>query len=236
MAAAGDNIANSISTYLASKGLPPTQAWLQSFMPTVRPTTPLVALQKTALFRILATDLQTTITSSTSTTFSASIASPGIKETRVVGPVTVQILDIEDIGRSSWSQVETIEAQERGEFTKGREIIRVVPDENNNAGPEATQANESKSTGPHKLVLQDAKGTKVYALEFRTVQGVDMTMAIGSKLVIRDCLVARGVLMLEPRCVEVLGGKVEAWDKKWREERKKVLQEKAKAHGLAGQG
>ena len=61
-------------------------------------------------------------------------------------------------------------------------------------------------------------------------------MAIGSKLVIRDCVVGRGVLMLEPRCVEVLGGKVEVWDRKWREERKRVLQDKAKAYGLGGQG
>lgn len=38
---------------------------------------------------------------------------------------------------------------------------------------------------------------------------------------------ARGVVLLEPRCVEVLGGKVDAWDRKWREERKKVLKEKA---------
>lgn len=234
MAATSDNIASAISTYLTSKGVPPTQAWLQSFLPTVRPTTPLPALQKTALFRILATDLQTS--TQATTLLPSNISNPGVKETRIPGPVTVQVLDIEDIGRSSWSQVETIEAQERGEFTKGREIVRVVPDDNNNAGPEAVAGSENKSSGPHKLLLQDAQGTKVFALEFRTVEGVDTSMAIGSKLVIRDFVVARGVLMLEPRCVEVLGGKVEVWDTKWREERKRVLQDKAKAYGLGGQG
>jgi RecQ-mediated genome instability protein 1 len=68
-------------------------------------------------------------------------------------------------------------------------------------------------------------------LDLRNVQGVDVGMSIGAKLVLRDVSVARGVIMLEPRCVEVLGGKVDAWDRKWREERKKVLKEKAGMQG-----
>lgn len=103
--------------------------------------------------------------------------------------------------------------------------MRVVPEEGN-SGPDAVNA-EAKSAGPHKLLLQDARGTKAYALELRSVQGVDVSLAIGAKLVLTDVSVARGVVMLEPKCVEVLGGKVEAWDRKWREERKKVLKEKA---------
>ena len=217
MAAAGvGDIVQSISSYLASRHVPPTQTWLQVFAPTIRTSTPLAALQKTALFRILATDLQTSIKSSPTSTLPVGIALPSVKEARIPGPVTVQVLDIEDIGRSCWSQVESIEAQERGETTKGREIIRVVADEDDNAGVEATRAiaGEDKSTGPHKLLLQDAKGTKVYALEFRTVEGVNTGLAIGAKLVLSGCVVARGVIMLEPRCVELLGGKVDAWDKK----------------------
>lgn len=143
----------------------------------------------------------------------------------------MQVLDIEDIGRSRWSQVEALEAQERGETTKGREVVRVLPPEEGSdaatAAASATAVGESKSAGPHKLLLQDAKGTKVYGLELKGVQGVSIGMAIGAKLVLRDVSVARGVVLLEPRCVEVLGGKVDAWDRKWREERKKVLKEKA---------
>ena len=146
------------------------------------------------------------------------------------GPIAVQVLDIEDIGRSRWSQVEALEAQERGETTKGREVVRVLPAEDGEggaAGAAAGAAGGSGSSGPHKLLLQDAKGTKVYGLEMRDVQGVNVSMSIGAKLVLRDFEVARGVILLEPRCVEVLGGKVDAWDRKWREERKKVLKEKA---------
>jgi RecQ-mediated genome instability protein 1 len=142
----------------------------------------------------------------------------------------VQVLDIEDIGRSRWSQVEALEAQERGETTKGREVVRVLPAEDGGeaaAGAAGGNGGPQSSAGPHKLLLQDAKGTKVYGLEVRGIQGVSVGMSIGAKLVLRDLEVARGVVLLEPRCVEVLGGKVDAWDRKWREERKKVLKEKA---------
>lgn len=221
------DLATQLQTHLASKSLPPTQAWMQAFIPTIKPTTPLIALQKTALFRLLASDLTTTLQPSPSTTFSPGTADPSIKDQRLPGPIAVQVLDIEDIGHSRWSQVEALEAQERGETTKGREVVRVLPpEEGGTAGPEAGGA-ESRSAGPHKLLLQDAKGTKVYGLELRNVPGVNVGMSIGAKLVLRDVCVARGVVLLEPRCVEVLGGKVDAWDRKWREERKKVLKEKA---------
>jgi RecQ-mediated genome instability protein 1 len=230
--ASNPDLAIALTNYLASKDLRPKQDWMQSFIPTVRSSTPIIALQKTALFRLLAADITTSVQSSPSTTFLPGIADPAIKDQRLPGPIAVQVLDVEDIGRSRWSQVEALEAQERGETTKGREVVRVLPEEGT-AGPNAPQAagGQSKSAGPHKLLLQDAKGTKAYALELRNVQGIDVGMAIGTKLVLKDVSVARGVIMLEPRCVEVLGGKVDAWDRKWREERKKVLKEKAGIQG-----
>lgn len=223
--ASGDahDVAASISASLTTKHVQPTQAWMQSFLPTIRMNTPIVALQKTAVFRLLATDITTSIVKTPSSCLPPNITDPQVKEKQVRGPVTVQVLDIEDIGRSRWSQVEAIEAQERGETTKGREVIRVVPDENNT---DATQA-ESRSSGPHKLLLQDANGAKVYAMELTPVNGLGVHMPIGAKLVLKDLVVARGVILLEPRNVDLLGGKVDAWDKKWREERKAVLKEKA---------
>ena len=59
------------------------------------------------------------------------------------------------------------------------------------------------------------------------MHGISTSMSIGAKLVLRDVLVARGLLLLEPKNVEIVGGKVDAWDKKWREDRKRVLKEKA---------
>ena len=201
-------------------------------MPTIRPSTPIAALQRTALFRILSTDITTSIQVSPATSvFPANVSGPESRELNLAGPIVVQVLDIEDIGHSRWSQVENIEAHERGEMTKGREIIRVVADDNN-SDPNHTA--EATSFGPHKLLLQDCKGTNVYALELESVDGVGVQMYIGTKLVLKDVSVARGVVLLEPKCVEVLGGKVEAWDKKWRSERKGVLKRKAEMGGGEG--
>lgn len=224
--AAGPELSHNVSDYLRSKGVPPTQSWLQNFLPTVRTNTALPALQRTALFRLLATDLTTSVQSTPSSTFPANISSPETREQRLTGSVPVQVLGVEDIGRSCWSQVEALEATERGETTKGREVIRVLPEENN-VSAETTQVTDTASNGPHKLLLQDAKGTKAFAMEMSSVKGIDVGMAIGSKLVLRNVTVARGLLLLEAATVEVLGGKVEGWEKKWREERKMVLKEKA---------
>ncbi|KAK1030007.1 hypothetical protein LTR33_017151, partial [Friedmanniomyces endolithicus] len=102
------------------------------------------------------------------------------------------------------------------------------------SGPDSTAvADEAKSSGPHKLLLQDASGAQAYAMELLPLKGVGVQMSVGGKLVLRDFTVARGLILLEPRNVEVLGGKVEAWDKKWREERKQRLKAKA---GIGGEG
>lgn len=221
-----NEIKTSITTYLTNKNIPPTQTWLQNFMPSIRLNTPIQALQKTALFRLLSTDLTKSLQASSNNVLPANVSSPENKERKLTGPITVQVLDIEDVGHSRWSQVETLEAQERGEMTKGREIIRVVDDESN-TDPNHT-SESAASAGPYKLLLQDAKGTKVYGFEIESVTGVNVQqMAIGAKLVLWDVVVARGLVLLEPKGVEVLGGKVEAWDKKWRGERKETLKRMA---------
>lgn len=144
----------------------------------------------------------------------------------------MQVLEIEDVGSSKLSQVEAIEAAERGETMKGREVIRVVPGETDgvgDAGDVGSAGAGGGGNGPYKLLLQDAKGVRVYAFEMESVEGVDASMAIGAKLVLRNVLVARGVVMMERASVVVLGGKIEEMHKKWMEGRK----ERLKA-GMAG--
>lgn len=193
-------------------------------MPSVNANVPLAATQKTALFRLLNTDITTTLQSTPQNCFPANTTNTATQELKLRGPIPVQVLDIEDVGRSSWSQVEAIEMEERGELRKGSEIIRVTEDEDN-TDPNAS--NPRSPAGPHKLLLQDIKGNKVYGFELESVDGIGPALAIGAKVVLRDVVVARGVILLTPRGVEVLGGKVEVWDKKWKEERKKVLKERA---------
>lgn len=168
----------------------------------------------------------------------AGVANPALQELRLPGPIPVQVLDIEDIGSSAWSQVEAIEKVERGETTRGRQIIRTVnrdeggditvaPDQSGTPRGDSGSGSSSglgSSSGPHRLVLQDAKGTRVAAIELRSLGSIAVgATPIGMKMVLRNAMVARGLVLLEPACVTILGGRIDSLDKKWRATRKASL-------------
>jgi RecQ-mediated genome instability protein 1 len=237
-----------------------SQAWLSAFLTQLasnnRPTPPLPALTSTAHFRILASDIRSSLVTSSPTPggqrvhfLPLNITDPAVKETRLAGPVVVQLVDIADVGASKWSQVEAIERVERGEEVRGREVIRTVSaledggeeDEVGLPTPAATAAsggngngmsqrashNAKRSNGPHRLILQDAKGTKAVAFEMEPIPKLwvgDEGLGIGCKFVlVEGALVRRGSLMLQSAKVKVLGGKVELWDREWKHGRKERL-------------
>lgn len=163
--------------------------------------------------------------------------------------VMVQVLDIENISRSKWEQVEDLEAIARGEQTRGREIIRLNEnadddddDGNERATPAATgrpsanaNAAASSKNATHRLLLQDCRGQTLHGLELKRVERVGVgTLSIGEKILLKKgAAVARGVVLLEPATCVVLGGKVEAWHRAWVEGRLERLKEAA---GSAGAG
>ena len=232
-----------ITDHLSSKSLPVSQAWLTQFLSTQRvSTTPISSLTRTALFRILASDFTKSLSSQNPThLLPTDISDPAIKERRIAGPVPLQILDIEDIGTSLWSQVEAQERVERGEQQRGREIIRTVTRDpgggdlgegtanpatsGTNTTPTARNtASGGSNSGPHRLVLEDAKGTKVVGMELKRIEGIGIEkLSIGAKIVLKNATVARGMVLLEPPNATILGGKIDAMDKEWREKRKARL-------------
>lgn len=238
------NLTAELTAHLKSKGLPPSPQWLtQTLIPTLRNSgrsVPLAATKQTALFRLLATEITACLAhSSTSNRLPQNVTNGTVKEQVVSGPVALQVLDIEDVGRSRWSQVEALEARERGETTKGREIIRIADNADGEEGEGGARTQQSTATttaaatdgpsGPHKLLLVDAAGTRVYGFELVPVPGVGVEKTeIGAKLVLRNAVVARGVVLLEPGTTTCLGGKVEALDKVWKEGRLVRLKEGAK--------
>jgi len=134
--------------------------------------------------------------------------------------------------------------ERKGETTKGRQVIRAVPTQPDGdiisgtaASPETTSntqgnanqnAGAAKSNGPFKLLLQDMKGQTVYGFELKRVDkvGYPPTMNIGCKIMLKKgAKVARGLVLMEPGSVLVLGGKIEALDKSWREGREKALRD-----------
>lgn len=127
--------------------------------------------------------------------------------------------------------MEAIERVERGEAIRGREIVRTVnvgedseAAAENNSNQNASGGGGGDSNGPHRLILQDAAGTRAVGVEFAKVNGIGLgKLAIGAKVVVRDVTVARGLVMLTPESCVVLGGKIEGLDVQWREGRKERL-------------
>jgi RecQ-mediated genome instability protein 1 len=219
---------------LTTKSLPVSPSWISNFFASIsqqQQRAPLSALTQTALFRILASNFTETLSSSTpSALLPRDISDTAVPERRIHGPVPAQVLDIEDIGTSLWSQVEAIEQVERGETVRGREIIRNVNvDGGDDEGNEVrngnnTASNHSATRGPHRLVLQDAAGTKVIALELTSIEGIASgKLPIGAKMVLRNTIVGRGMVLLTPDTVTLLGGKIEGMDAAWRKTRKENL-------------
>lgn len=170
--------------------------------------------------------------------FPAAITLPAVNETRLASDVYVQVVDIENLSRSRWEQVDELEAIERGEQTRGREVIRLPV---NNDGcdepagpgpPEATMRPRAEVAGSakhatHRLVLQDCKGQNVYGLELMRMPEIAIGLLnIGSKILLKKgTVIARGSILLDSKCVQVLGGKIEAWQKAWLDGRLARLKE-----------
>lgn len=224
----------------SSLGLCVSPTWLNTLLasPSFQRNIPASALTRTATFRVLASDFRESLTKNPTSVFPADTYDPNIKERRLQGPIPVQVLDIEDIGSSLWSQVESIERIERGEAIRGREIVRTVSvgedaeaAENNGTGAtQAGNANASSGSGPHRLILQDAAGTKAVAIEMQRMEGITLDkLSIGAKLLLRRVTVARGMILLDSGCATLLGGKIDAMDKTWRDGRKARLLERIDA-------
>ncbi|OTA98033.1 hypothetical protein M426DRAFT_326302 [Hypoxylon sp. CI-4A] len=234
------DLAAQIRNNLQNQGLPtPSLAWIQSALPNRNPLPPLPALVATVKTRLLAADLTNpALLEHPAPAFPANVNNPEVKETKLSRDVYVQVLDIDNLTKSKWEQVEELEAIARGEQTRGREVIRLptgAEDDDEEEGVDAatqlpTPAASGSSTtaqnarlaaaarnATHRLVLQDCRGQKVHGLELRRIERIGVgTMSIGEKMLLkRGAVVARGVVLLEPSTCVVLGGKVEAWQKAW---------------------
>ncbi|KAE8382858.1 hypothetical protein BDV26DRAFT_210465 [Aspergillus bertholletiae] len=222
---------------LSSKSLPVSAAWLNSFVASTahQRNVPLSALTQTALFRILASDFRDSLSTRTSSSLlPVDTSDPKVQQRQLQGSIPVQVLDIDAIGSSLWSQVEAIERVERGEAIRGREIVRTInvgedaeqaaDGTGGNNTPASAQPETGNSNGPHRLVIQDAAGTKAVALELKRVNGIALgKLPIGAKLLLRNPTVARGMVLLTPESVSLLGGKLDSLDQTWREGRKERL-------------
>ena len=262
-----------------------SQTWLSSLLTSqlsrsasstsTAPPPPLPALTSTAYIRFLHSDLKSSFDAAAlgrvGLLFPQDVNDVKIKERPLItqpsnprnGPntgIVVQILDIQDIGSSQWSQVESLDRIAAGEEVRGREVIRVVDVDAHERGADGpgvatgaastgsgiatTGANRTKTTsGPHKLLLQDSRGTTVSAFELESISKIGIGMheneatgtAIGAKILLKpSAVVRRGVVMLRVVDCVVLGGKVEGWEKSWRDKWRARLVEGSSGDAGAG--
>ncbi|OTA06062.1 hypothetical protein A9Z42_0067780 [Trichoderma parareesei] len=225
---------------------PPSQTLLTTLLTSRSPPPPIQSLVATAKARLLASDLTSTslIDSSSIATFPPDIDSANVAETKLTQNIHVQVLDVENLSASRWEQVEELEAIERGERTRGRQVIRVTAeeeDESNEADNNASASTRAAAATPgggsgtslgganavHRLVLQDRRGKRVYAVELKRINGIAVGKTlIGEKMMLRaGAVVARGTVLLAPETCVLLGGKVDAWHEAWAEGRLARLRE-----------
>ena len=240
-------LADLISALLV-QNLPPPHATFLT--PILTPSSasqrlpPLPALAATAKHRLLSSDFTcpNILDANKALAFPPNITDVKVVEKRLGWDIVVQVLDVEDVGRSKWEQIEGLESERKGETTKGRQVIRVVTqdgdEEPSTAASQALgstsnqNAQQKKSTGPFKVLLQDFKGGKAYGFELRRLEKIGYpgsgagAMGIGCKILLKKgAKVARGMVLLEPSSAMVLGGKIESLDKEWREGRERSLRD-----------
>jgi RecQ-mediated genome instability protein 1 len=228
---------------LTSQGLPtPSPSFIASILtpPNSQRLPPLPALVATTKHRLLTADLTTpNILHSTNASLPANLSDVKISSTTLSTDVFVQVLDVDDLSKSKWEQIEALESDRKGETMKGREVIRVVaaPPDGDAPSLASTQAPTqgagnaatAVSMGPFKLLFQDWKGQRIYGFELKRVEkvGYPPWMSIGCKILLKKgAKVARGMVLLEPSCVVLLGGKIESLDKIWRAKREALLRER----------
>ncbi|KAM0245465.1 hypothetical protein ACHAP5_005421 [Fusarium lateritium] len=248
------DISSQLRASILAQNLPhPTTTFLNSLITARSPPPPLPSLLATAKARLLTADLtsSTIINTSSIQSLASDAASTESREKRIPKPVHVQVLDIENLALSRWEQVEEMEAVARGETTRGREVVRVMAeDDDDNVVEGQTQTQTQRTAGArntagpkpagknatHRLVLQDCKGTKLYALELRRFDGIGVGKTqMGEKMLLKaGTVIARGMILLEPDKCIMLGGKIEAWQKTWLDGRLARLKEEIRHNERQG--
>lgn len=243
------SIKRQLQAAITAQSLPPPSPTLLTSLTTARnPPPPLPSLLATARARLLACDL-TSSAAADIVDLSALAALPDANgeylatpEVKFTTDVYLQVVDVENLSLSRWEQIEQLEAVERGETRRGREVIRVTADDDDdNVGTQTTMASRAQQrpaanntaaqagkNATHRLTVQDCKGRRLHALELRRIDGIgiDGKTNIGEKIMVKaGTVIARGNILLTPDNCILLGGKIEAWHKAWVEGRLGRLKE-----------
>ncbi|WYZ34103.1 hypothetical protein EsH8_I_000379 [Colletotrichum jinshuiense] len=235
------DLTTQIRSALQSQSFPaPSIPWTTTLTSRV-PTPPLPSLIATAKARLLASDLTTPGLLDQAANASLPAQNAGTPETILSQDVPCQVLDVENLSLSRWEQVEELEAVARGEQTTGRRVVRLAAAEDAEydnldegtagSGRAPQQQQQQRRNATHRLVLQDCRGQKIYAMELRRIDKIGIgSTHIGEKVMLKSgTVIARGTVLLGPDKCVMLGGKIDAWQKAWIEGRMARLKEAVEA-------
>ncbi len=228
------DITSQLRASIIAQSLPsPSNSFLSGLVSSRTPPPPTASLLATARARLLACDLSNSasVLDASLPALPADIDNVRAEDSKLPRDTHLQVVDIENLSLSRWEQSEELEVIERGERRRGREVIRVTAEEGNgdftapsqqggrngSSGAAATTTPAAGRNATHRLVLQDCKGRRVYAVELKRIDqiGVGKT-SMGEKLLLKaGTAIARGTVLLTPdRCV-MLGGRVDSWHDAW---------------------
>lgn len=152
-------------------------------------------------------------------------------EKTVVSRVLVQIVDCQEVGSSLSQQLDKLEAYEERQKPISRRLIRLPDTDDHNELDDADQSNHQQTQAGReqgaassddqrglvgkkmvKVVLEDAKGNRLFGIDQKPIDHLYFGMPLGAKLFLIDVTVVYGVLILRPTKIEWLGGTVNAWN------------------------
>jgi len=102
----------------------------------------------------------------------------------IPGPALVQAIHVEDIGLSRLAQLEALEKAVTERGPQGLRVVDLPPDEGEEERPVANGEAEGINIGKSmcKVVLEDGKGQRVYAMEVKPTEGIKVGMSLGIKV------------------------------------------------------
>ncbi|KAL9658045.1 hypothetical protein ABK040_012284 [Willaertia magna] len=164
----------------------------------------------------------------------------------IKGPFVLQINDIRDIGKPLVEQIdmgkEYLVTQNEEEIEEGDLLFSSAMSEtlnNNNKGGNKfnnkNNNNEESSFSYSKrllhFTLSDGYVNNIQAMEYKPINSLSLNTPLGTKILIKEVLVRRSLLLLVPECIQVLGGGVDEliekkvqWKKEMAEKRSGKLE------------
>lgn len=144
-----------------------------------------------------------------------------VKIDSIKGPILVQLMDIVDISRSKYNQLQALEddtivpdpeeeviatTANNNSNKSRRRIAQAAADEEEEGGNDTTTKNPNKAT--YKVVFQDKNEKLIYGIEVIRNTDFSSDTPLGSKWILYDTTLRRGVLMLKKNSLEYLGGEI----------------------------